>query len=86
MSPPSIDINTRRRNRYSLRRVVFRIQREHTGWTNSHVIDVTSPVADQSQLQSGDAVIIPAFGTEVGTRKKLEAKGLRSWWTPPAAT
>src|SRR5277367_4002864 len=27
------------------------------------------------QLQSGDAVIIPAFGTEVGTRKKLEAKG-----------
>ncbi|HVU08521.1 MAG TPA: 4-hydroxy-3-methylbut-2-enyl diphosphate reductase [Verrucomicrobiae bacterium] len=28
-----------------------------------------------SHLQSGDAVIIPAFGTEVGTRKKLEAKG-----------
>ncbi|HVU26340.1 MAG TPA: 4-hydroxy-3-methylbut-2-enyl diphosphate reductase [Verrucomicrobiae bacterium] len=28
-----------------------------------------------AQLQSGDAVIIPAFGTEVGTRKKLEAKG-----------
>jgi 4-hydroxy-3-methylbut-2-enyl diphosphate reductase len=28
-----------------------------------------------SQLQSGDAVIIPAFGTEVSTRKKLEAKG-----------
>ena len=28
-----------------------------------------------SRLQSGDAVIIPAFGTEVGTRKKLEAKG-----------
>jgi 4-hydroxy-3-methylbut-2-en-1-yl diphosphate reductase len=27
------------------------------------------------QLNSGDAVIIPAFGTEVGTRKKLEAKG-----------
>ncbi len=27
------------------------------------------------QLQSGDAVIIPAFGTEVGTRKKIEAKG-----------
>ena len=27
------------------------------------------------QLQSGDAVIIPAFGTEVSTRKKLEAKG-----------
>jgi len=30
---------------------------------------------EMSQLQSGDAVIIPAFGTEVGTRKKLEAKG-----------
>jgi 4-hydroxy-3-methylbut-2-enyl diphosphate reductase len=29
------------------------------------------------QLQSGDAVIIPAFGTEVGTRKKLEAKGCK---------
>src|SRR5580704_9983171 len=28
-----------------------------------------------AKLQSGDAVIIPAFGTEVGTRKKLEAKG-----------
>src|SRR5260221_11102912 len=27
------------------------------------------------QLQSGDAVIIPALGTEVGTRKKIEAKG-----------
>ena len=27
------------------------------------------------QLQSGDVVIIPAFGTEVSTRKKLEAKG-----------
>ena len=27
------------------------------------------------QLNSGDAVIIPAFGTEVGTRKKIEAKG-----------
>lgn len=27
------------------------------------------------QLQPGDAVIIPAFGTEVATRKKLEAKG-----------
>ena len=30
---------------------------------------------DLSTLQSGDAVIIPAFGTEVGTRKKIEAKG-----------
>jgi 4-hydroxy-3-methylbut-2-enyl diphosphate reductase len=28
-----------------------------------------------AQLQPGDAVIIPAFGTEVSTRKKLEAKG-----------
>ena len=27
------------------------------------------------QLQSGDVVIIPAFGTEVSTRKKLESKG-----------
>jgi 4-hydroxy-3-methylbut-2-enyl diphosphate reductase len=34
------------------------------------------PTEDElSQLQSGDAVIIPAFGTEVGTRKKLEVKG-----------
>ena len=30
-----------------------------------------------SHLKAGDAVIIPAFGTEVGTRKKLEAKGCR---------
>lgn len=28
-----------------------------------------------SRLKSGDAVIIPAFGTEVGTRKKIEDKG-----------
>ena len=28
-----------------------------------------------SQLQSGDVVIVPAFGTEVSTRKKLETKG-----------
>lgn len=28
-----------------------------------------------SRLRSGDAVIIPAFGTEVGTRKKIEEKG-----------
>lgn len=28
-----------------------------------------------AELQPGDAVIIPAFGTEVSTRKKLEAKG-----------
>ncbi len=27
------------------------------------------------QLNAGDVVIIPAFGTEVGTRKKIEAKG-----------
>src|ERR1700685_1298387 len=34
------------------------------------------PTDDEiEQLQPGDAVIIPAFGTEVGTRKKLEAKG-----------
>jgi len=34
------------------------------------------PTDDElSQLNSGDAVIIPAFGTEVGTRKKIEAKG-----------
>ncbi len=28
-----------------------------------------------ARLKSGDAVIIPAFGTEVGTRKKIEDKG-----------
>jgi 4-hydroxy-3-methylbut-2-enyl diphosphate reductase len=34
------------------------------------------PTEDEvDRLQSGDAVIIPAFGTEVSTRKKLEAKG-----------
>jgi 4-hydroxy-3-methylbut-2-enyl diphosphate reductase len=31
--------------------------------------------ADVDQLGEGDIVIIPAFGTEVETRKKLEAKG-----------
>src|ERR1039457_5123756 len=34
------------------------------------------PTEDEvERLQSGDAVIIPAFGTEVSTRKKLEPKG-----------
>jgi 4-hydroxy-3-methylbut-2-en-1-yl diphosphate reductase len=33
--------------------------------------------ADIDQLQSGDIVIIPAFGTEVSVRKKLEEKGCR---------
>src|SRR5450756_212251 len=43
-------------------------------------IQIISPKptdAELDQLESGDAVIIPAFGTEVGTRKKLEAKGCR---------
>jgi 4-hydroxy-3-methylbut-2-enyl diphosphate reductase len=31
--------------------------------------------ADIEDLQAGDVVIIPAFGTEVATRAKLEAKG-----------
>jgi len=31
--------------------------------------------ADLGRLSSNDVVIIPAFGTEVGTRKKLEEKG-----------
>ena len=33
--------------------------------------------ADIDDLQKDDVVIIPAFGTEVSTRKKLEAKGCR---------
>jgi 4-hydroxy-3-methylbut-2-en-1-yl diphosphate reductase len=34
------------------------------------------PTEEQlSQLHAGDAVIIPAFGTEVATRRKLEEKG-----------
>src|SRR5215813_8308565 len=33
--------------------------------------------ADVEDLQKDDIVIIPAFGTEVATRKKLEAKGCR---------
>jgi len=42
------------------------------------------PTEDEvERLQSGDAVIIPAFGTEVSTRKKLEAKGCRRG-DPPA--
>ena len=33
--------------------------------------------ADAADLKAGDLVIIPAFGTEVSTRKMLEAKGCR---------
>jgi 4-hydroxy-3-methylbut-2-enyl diphosphate reductase len=41
-------------------------------------IQIISPKpseAEMERLESGDAVIIPAFGTEVSTRKKLETKG-----------
>ena len=39
-------------------------------------IIAAKPSEDEvDRLQPGDAVIIPAFGTEVSTRKKLEAKG-----------
>src|SRR5690348_604732 len=34
--------------------------------------------AEIAQLNSDDVVIIPAFGTEVATRRKLEEKGCRS--------
>ena len=37
----------------------------------------TEKNADIEDLQKDDVVIIPAFGTEVTTRKKLEAKGCR---------
>ena len=43
-------------------------------------IQIISPKPSDEEmmhLKSGDAVIIPAFGTEVGTRKKLEAKGCK---------
>jgi 4-hydroxy-3-methylbut-2-en-1-yl diphosphate reductase len=39
------------------------------------IISAKPTEEELSQLQSGDAVIIPAFGTEVSTRKKLENKG-----------
>jgi len=43
-------------------------------------IQIISPKptdAELRTLKSGDAVIIPAFGTEVGTRKKLEEMGCK---------
>jgi 4-hydroxy-3-methylbut-2-enyl diphosphate reductase len=39
------------------------------------IISAKPTDAEVERLESGDAVIIPAFGTEVSTRKKLEAKG-----------
>ena len=41
-------------------------------------IQIISPkptVEELSRMKAGDAVIIPAFGTEVATRKKIEEKG-----------
>jgi 4-hydroxy-3-methylbut-2-enyl diphosphate reductase len=41
-------------------------------------IQIISPKPTEDELermQAGDVVIIPAFGTEVATRKKIEAKG-----------
>ena len=44
---------------------------------NMGIIIISPKPTDEevAHLKSGDVVIIPAFGTEVGTRKKLEAKG-----------
>ena len=44
---------------------------------NMGIIIISPKPTDEevASLKSGDVVIIPAFGTEVGTRKKLEAKG-----------
>jgi 4-hydroxy-3-methylbut-2-enyl diphosphate reductase len=39
------------------------------------IIAAKPTAMEVDRLQPGDAVIIPAFGTEVSTRKKLEAKG-----------
>jgi 4-hydroxy-3-methylbut-2-enyl diphosphate reductase len=43
-------------------------------------IQIVSPKPNDEELarmKSDDVVIIPAFGTEVGTRKKIEAKGCK---------
>jgi len=43
-------------------------------------IQIISPKPTEEELarlKSGDVVIIPAFGTEVGTRKKIEEKGCK---------
>ena len=39
------------------------------------IISANPSEEELTRLKSGDAVIIPAFGTEVGTRKKIEEKG-----------
>ena len=41
------------------------------------IVTITSKPSDEeiAQLQPEDIVIIPAFGTEVATRRKLEARG-----------
>ncbi|MCX6894968.1 MAG: 4-hydroxy-3-methylbut-2-enyl diphosphate reductase [Verrucomicrobia bacterium] len=39
------------------------------------IISAKPTLADMSLLQAGDVVMIPAFGTEVSTRKQLEEKG-----------
>ncbi|MEO6035550.1 MAG: 4-hydroxy-3-methylbut-2-enyl diphosphate reductase [Verrucomicrobiota bacterium] len=44
---------------------------------NLGIVTISPKPTDEelSHLRSGDVVIIPAFGTQVGTRAKLEAKG-----------
>ena len=42
-----------------------------------HSISPRPTQEELERLQSGDVVIIPAFGTEVGTRRRLEEKGCR---------
>src|SRR6202453_4562498 len=47
-------------------------------------IQIISPnptPAELDRLHPGDVAIIPAFGTEVGTRKNLEAKGGGNCWS-----
>ena len=78
----AIDLAYSARKVFSGRRIFLLGEIIHNPEVNDQIrnmgIQIISPKPtdeELSQLESGDAVIIPAFGTEVSTRKKLEAKG-----------
>lgn len=52
------------------------------------IVTIASRPGDEQIAEIGrdDIVIIPAFGTEVATRRKLERHGGAPSWTPPAGT
>src|SRR5438128_11402193 len=78
----AIDLAYAARRAYPDRRIFLLVEIIHNPEVNDQIrrmgiVTIAGKPGDDeiNQLRREDLVIIPAFGTEVGTRKKLEEKG-----------